>query len=93
VLSGAVPVVRVTGSGNPSPNGDYVEDGIFGGEMSYKRTDGAYYLWYDDVLVQTVLSVIKGDRGTFHWYYEALIPVYGMEPQGTATGYSNADFI
>jgi len=54
------PDLIITGDGNPSPNGDYFEDDLYNGKMSYRRGDNAYFLWYDPDGPEYFLSQTKG---------------------------------
>lgn len=84
-----VPVYTITGTGNPSPNGDYIADGTLNGEPAYKRTDNAFYIWYDDAQIRWIVSQARGIEGALGWYSESGIPYDGCEPYGTALNQIN----
>lgn len=68
---------KVTGNGNPSPNGWYLDDGIYNGVMSYVREDSGYYLWYNTPS-GFILSLLKGIGSSNSWYLSS-----GANPNGT----------
>lgn len=59
VLSPSADII-VTGTLVPDATGAFNEDGDYNGEMSYKRLDSAYYIWYDDGMAQYTMSTGKG---------------------------------
>lgn len=54
--------------GNPVPDctGGYNEDGIFAGQMSYRRIDGAFFIYYR-VTGDWYIGSWKGDYGPNTW--------------------------
>jgi len=72
------PDMLVTGDGGPvSPNGNYYKDGIYAGKMSYRRLDGAFFLYWFSISNRYYLSTTKGNIISRYW----AIPVQG--PVGT----------
>jgi hypothetical protein len=54
----------------PDVNGDYKENGLYNGHMSYKRMDGSYYIWADTATFHSYMTTaVKGaynvDLGNF----------------------------
>jgi len=56
----------VTGDGDPSPNGDYTENGTYGGYPKYTHADGTYELWQDGALT-FVISTAAGTISPDYW--------------------------
>ncbi len=74
--------------GTPDVSGNYVEDGIYAGQTSYKRQDGAYYLWYQGhPYYAWYISIIKGDTSN-KLFYKSTGTINGVYPAmpGNATG-------
>ena len=60
-------ILRVSGNPEPDVRGDYLEDGLFSGRMSYRLQDGDFYIWWDDVKGYYCLSEIKGNSSEMTW--------------------------
>lgn len=50
----------VSGVCLPDVTGNYVEDGLYNGKMSYKRTDGLFYIAWFNGIPAYLLSTEKG---------------------------------
>jgi len=83
---------HVEGTLTPDATGDYYEDGLHNGLMSYKRGDGAYYIWWDGVIVYSI-SAVKGDASVSWWSYtiDGLYTPSVGGASGTATVTVNTD--
>jgi len=57
---------RVTGDLTPDSKGDYLPHIVYFGKMSYRRTDGAYFIWWDAIDSWTI-STILGTTTPVHW--------------------------
>lgn len=58
----------VTGDPNPDCKGNYFEDGIHDGKMSYRRSDNAWYVWWRAILENWFISETKGDTSSIGWW-------------------------
>lgn len=71
------PDLLVVGTGVPSPNGDYYEDGLYDEEMSYRRSDNQYYVWYDYPSDFYWITTEKGDQ-TISWRCQEHYTLIGL---------------
>jgi hypothetical protein len=62
-----VPDLVVSGNGLPSPNGNYYEDGIYNGYMSYKHESADYYIWLINMVINYCISTSKGTLDDYGW--------------------------
>lgn len=53
--------LEVIGNGNPSPNGDYFEDGVSGGKPCYRREDSAWWIWWGYGFVWLITDELEVD--------------------------------
>jgi len=68
-------VYTVTGNGDPSPNGDFFENGTAHGQPAYSNADASWWLWYSDAIGGYVLSPAIDD-----------VEIYWDSDLGTADG-------
>ena len=78
------PAYAVSGDGSPRPNGDFYVNGIQGGQSSYQRADGRYWLWFS--VTEWILSSVKGIIGTDFWSKGDATITGVYTANGTATG-------
>jgi len=75
----------VSGTLNPDVTGMYDYDGQFGGKDSFRRPDGAWFIWWHP-FANWVISVAKDDLVGMKWerHFPNIDGEY--EPFGGATG-------
>ena len=76
----AIADYHVLGNGNPDPNGDYFDDGLYNGKVTALRSGVPFYLFYSNVLYEWMLSETREEEpGGFFWR-DAVSPVgpYGL---------------
>lgn len=76
---------RITGDGQPDPNGYYFDAGKFGGKQYYERQDAAFVLWWRIIMNGWAISEAL-DEPTNYWYHIDPDPEGTYDPQGTPTG-------
>ncbi|GAI94925.1 unnamed protein product [marine sediment metagenome] len=69
----------------PDCKGDYLPHIMYGGKMSYRRKDGAYFIWWEGV-VSWCLSDELGMAETGHWIGEHMDVEGDYDPTMGATG-------
>lgn len=76
---------RVTGALTPDATGDYLPHGMHGGHVLYRRTDGAYYIWWH-VTGNWIISTEPDILAPGHWH-KLGPPIEGLyDPDGTYLG-------
>lgn len=58
----------MTGNPNPDNTGDYLPDGIYNGKMSYRRLDGAFFIWWDIPNTWWRITTAKGVWAEPHFF-------------------------
>lgn len=80
---------NVTGEIYPDATCNYFLTGTYNGKPYYRREDGAWFIWWDDVYEFWVISVLLGDVGESWWIRSDPSPigeyVSGGEVGGTPT--------
>lgn len=86
--STTVGMLKVTGTLDPDATGIYTENGTYGGQPAYERTDGAYWIWFDGLLFwyvsdgkNSIVSAWESAESSLAGDYSA----YGGGSTGTAT--------
>lgn len=79
-------VYGVTGTLNPDATCNYSFDGIYDGYDSFRRADGAYFIWWYTVGGIWVITTAKGALGVSWWTADQAAIVGTYSPAGTATG-------
>lgn len=67
------PKYDMTGDGDPSPNGEYYETGMWLGKPYYRRKDGAYFIWWSPAITDWYITVALGDDSPGAWYRDVTI--------------------
>lgn len=80
-----LPNKTVSGTLNPDATGMFDYDGQYAGKDSFRRPDGAWFIWWHD-LAQWVISIAKGNLVGNKW--ERHFPNIDGEylPFGASTG-------
>jgi len=80
-------VVTVGGGTSPDVSGTYIPNGLVNGRPSYRRTDGAYYIWVEN---DDVLSIITSasDFSTLS-YNNAFLVGHGPNANGNYSSYGS----
>lgn len=58
----------VTGDLSPDATGNYYEDGMYLGKLSYRRADGAWFIWWEPTPPRWYISPLKGWYGVPCWW-------------------------
>jgi len=66
IVGGLLPLYSVTGTLSPDAVCNYPLGGAFNGKAYYKRSDGAYFIWWDGTDTWYI-SVVLGTPGAGHW--------------------------
>jgi hypothetical protein len=72
----------------PDAKGNYVKDGLYNGRMSYRRTDGVWFIWWDSVFSTYRLTSIKGTITNPCWGNDNDLIAGDYSPNGTAIGFA-----
>ncbi len=80
---------NVTGDIFPDAKCNYFEAGTFGGKPYYRRTDGAYYLWWEGLfnIEWDITAFPPAEKPSENCWYRADPNIVGIySPAGTYTG-------
>lgn len=75
----------MTGDLSPDTTGDYLPHIIYNGKMSYRRKDGAWFIWWDGVrnwIINDELGAVRPAE----WLRREDLIEGDYEPNGEATG-------
>lgn len=67
VIIPPTPKLQISGNLDPDCTGNYFEDGIFAGRMSYKNSLGTFFVFWDDVNGEYIIGAIKGVYDSLAW--------------------------
>jgi len=88
-LSDSPYVYKVTNDGDSpagSPNGYYIEDGLFNGRMSYVRTDSTFYIYWN-LIGEWRIGLAKSADPIGSWHgIVTLLPTGTYDPWYSTTG-------
>ena len=81
-----IPDYIVTGDGSPSPNGNYFNTGIYNGRNYYKRTDNAFFIWYNIDIEIWYISDILGEASSFGTWLGSNMILGIYDPEEASNG-------
>lgn len=76
---------RVTGDGDPSPNGDYYENGTVNDRPKYEREDTTMWIWWDSAIPAWIISPDWGELVGSWWRPDDIV-LGDYSPFGDVTG-------
>ena len=90
VIIPPAPKLRISGNPDPDSTGDYFEDGLFAGLMSYKNDSNTFFVFWDDDNGTYIIGAVKGVYDSLAWASSTglLVAEYlpaTLDVEGTAT--------